>query len=211
MLRVHREPVWSGVLTASLADRIPATSRPLAIAAIKAFHSVAFFSIAALIVLFTLDGVRGRASRRTTVAATIAIAEIGRLRQQQPGLSADATRRGAWGRTRDCQRHLPARVAEPARAADLRIAAPRWADPADPSPGHPTMPLKPGHTSNGRRWEGRGRRDVSPDGSAEATRTANAGDRLATSPGCAAGWLIVPNLEPLVAHRPLVTGEQIHT
>jgi hypothetical protein len=75
VLRVHREPVWSGFLTAPLAGRIPATRRPLAIAAIKAFHSVAFFSIAALIVLFTLDGVRGRASRRTALAATIAIAE----------------------------------------------------------------------------------------------------------------------------------------
>jgi hypothetical protein len=75
MLRVHREPVWSGVLTSRMADRIPAARRPLAIAAIKAFHSAAFFSIAGLILLFTWDGLRGRPSRRTAIAAAVALTE----------------------------------------------------------------------------------------------------------------------------------------
>ena len=75
MLRVRREPVWSGVLTRPLAARIPESWRPATITAIKAFHSVAFFSIAALILLFAWDGIRGRPSRRTAVAAVIAIAE----------------------------------------------------------------------------------------------------------------------------------------
>ena len=75
MVGVRREPVWSGTLTAPLATRIPPSRRPLAIAAIKAFHSAAFFSIAGLIVLFAWDGLRGRPSRRTAIAATVALAE----------------------------------------------------------------------------------------------------------------------------------------
>jgi hypothetical protein len=74
-MRARREPVWSGALTARLAARIREPDRPFAIAAIKAFHTVAFVSIAAMIILFAWDGIRGRPSRRTLVAATIALAE----------------------------------------------------------------------------------------------------------------------------------------
>ncbi len=58
-----------------LAARIPAQFRHATIVAVKAFHTAAFVSIAALIVLFTLDGLRGRATRRTALAATVALAE----------------------------------------------------------------------------------------------------------------------------------------
>ena len=75
MLRVRREPVWSGAITHPLAARIPPRRWPLAIAAIKVLHSAAFFSIAGLIILFAWDGLRGRPSRRTAIAATVAIAE----------------------------------------------------------------------------------------------------------------------------------------
>ena len=70
-----REPLWSRRLTEPLACRIPSNQWPAAIAAIKAFHSAAFLSIFALIVLFTLDGLRGRATRRTALAAVVALAE----------------------------------------------------------------------------------------------------------------------------------------
>jgi hypothetical protein len=75
MVGIRREPVWSGAITRPLAARIPPHRGPLAIAAIKALHSAAFFSIAGLIILFTWDGLRGRPSRRTAIAATVAIAE----------------------------------------------------------------------------------------------------------------------------------------
>jgi hypothetical protein len=68
-------PFWSGALTAPLANRVPEGQRQAAIVAIKSFHTAAFFSIAALIVLFAYDGLRGRPSRRTAVAAGIALAE----------------------------------------------------------------------------------------------------------------------------------------
>ncbi|MEW5992634.1 MAG: hypothetical protein AB1736_15005 [Chloroflexota bacterium] len=72
---VRRRPVWSGSLTTPLARRIPDARRGVAIVAIKAFHSAAFVSIAGLILLFTWDGLRGRLSRRTAIAATVAVAE----------------------------------------------------------------------------------------------------------------------------------------
>ena len=75
MQAVRRQPVWSGALTCPLAARIPLGRRQLAITAIKAFHSAAFFSIAGLIVLFTWDGLHGRQTRRTALAAGVAIAE----------------------------------------------------------------------------------------------------------------------------------------
>lgn len=75
MLRARRSPVWSGVLTRALASRIPADRRRAAIFAIMAFHTVAFYSIAATILLFTWDGLRGRPGRRTAVAAVVALTE----------------------------------------------------------------------------------------------------------------------------------------
>ncbi len=49
--------------------------RPFAIAAIKAFHTAAFISISACLLVFAWDGLRGRPSRRTVVAAAVALAE----------------------------------------------------------------------------------------------------------------------------------------
>ena len=74
-LRVRREPTWSGAFTTPLAARIPPGLRGVTILTVKAFHSLAFFSIAGLIVLFAWDGLRGRPRRRTAVAATVAVAE----------------------------------------------------------------------------------------------------------------------------------------
>ena len=51
--QVHREPVWSDVLTAPLARRIPAGRRPATLAAIKVAHTAIFFSVLAMIVLLT--------------------------------------------------------------------------------------------------------------------------------------------------------------
>ena len=74
-IRVRREPAWSGSFTTPLAARIPRDLRGVTIFAVKAFHSMAFFSIAGLIVLFAWDGFRGRPRRRTAVAATVALVE----------------------------------------------------------------------------------------------------------------------------------------
>jgi hypothetical protein len=75
MSPVPRRPWWSGALTGPLARRIPAQARPQVLAGIKATHTVLFFSIAAAIVLFTWDGLRGRPGRRTAIAAGIALGE----------------------------------------------------------------------------------------------------------------------------------------
>ncbi len=68
-------PAWSGALTVPLAARIPEDRRYATIVAVKAFHTAAFVSIAGLIFLFTWDGIRGRSTRRTALAAAIALAE----------------------------------------------------------------------------------------------------------------------------------------
>lgn len=73
--RTSRRPFWSGALTAPLARRIPRQWRSTALVLIKAIHSLAFFSIAGLIGLFTWDGFRGRRRRRATVAGLVAFAE----------------------------------------------------------------------------------------------------------------------------------------
>jgi hypothetical protein len=73
--RAPRDPVWSHVLTAPLARRVPQGQRATVLALIKAFHTVAFFSIAGLILLFTWDGFRGRRGRRATVAGLVAATE----------------------------------------------------------------------------------------------------------------------------------------
>lgn len=71
----HRDPAWSGPLTAPVAARVPQRWRHALVVVIKAIHSAVFFSIASLIVLFAWDGARGRPRRRTAVAAAVAIAE----------------------------------------------------------------------------------------------------------------------------------------
>ena len=71
----RREPTWSGVLTRPLSGRIPNRLRPATLAAIKTAHTAIFLSIAALIVLFTWDGIRQRPGRRTGLAAAVALAE----------------------------------------------------------------------------------------------------------------------------------------
>ena len=73
--RQSRRPLWSGALTAPIASRIPDRLRPAALVGIKAFHSVAFFSISGLIVVYTWAGVTGRGGRRATVAGLVALAE----------------------------------------------------------------------------------------------------------------------------------------
>ena len=75
MQPVPRQPVWSAVLTAPLAARIPLRWRPVALDVIKAGHTAIFFTVAALIVLFAWDGVRQRPRRRTVIAAGVALAE----------------------------------------------------------------------------------------------------------------------------------------
>lgn len=73
--RAPRRPVWSHVLTTPLARRVPRAQRAVVLALIKGIHSVAFFSIAGLILLFTWEGLRGRRRRRATVAGLVAVAE----------------------------------------------------------------------------------------------------------------------------------------
>jgi hypothetical protein len=74
-IHVRRKPAWSGPFTTALAARIPPGLRGLTIVTVKAIHSLAFFSIAGLIIVFAWDGLRGRPRRRTAVAATVAVAE----------------------------------------------------------------------------------------------------------------------------------------
>ncbi len=75
MLPVPRDPVWSQWVTAPLAARIPVRERPRVLVAIKAFHTAAFFSIGAMVALFAWDGLRQRPSRRTGIAAAVALGE----------------------------------------------------------------------------------------------------------------------------------------
>lgn len=79
MLRdpVRRSPAWSGLLTDSAAQRIPPALRGPTLNTIKAIHTVLFASIAAAIVLFVLDGIRGRPGRRTAAMLGIALLESG--------------------------------------------------------------------------------------------------------------------------------------
>jgi hypothetical protein len=71
----HRDPAWSGPLTAPLASRVPERWRLGVLAIIKAFHTAVFFSVAGLIALFAWDGLRGRPRRRSVLAAVVALAE----------------------------------------------------------------------------------------------------------------------------------------
>ncbi len=70
-----RRPFWSETLTVPLAERIPIGWRPAVLHLIKAAHTAIFFSVAGLIVLFAVDGVRQRPGRRSAIAAGIALAE----------------------------------------------------------------------------------------------------------------------------------------
>jgi hypothetical protein len=72
---IHREPVWSAVLTEPLARHVPAEWRPGSLAAIKVAHTAVFFSVLSMIVLLTWDGLRGRPRRRTALALGVAVAE----------------------------------------------------------------------------------------------------------------------------------------
>ena len=70
-----RRPVWSDTLTVPLAAVIPSARRTLALRAIKAFHTAAFVAISGAILVFTLEGMRGRRGRLARASASIAIAE----------------------------------------------------------------------------------------------------------------------------------------
>jgi hypothetical protein len=71
----RRKPAWSGGMTTRLATVIPPRCHGATLGLIKAIHTAVFLSVAALIVLYTADGARRRAGRRTTVAVTVALAE----------------------------------------------------------------------------------------------------------------------------------------
>lgn len=77
MSNVHREPTWSGILTRPLAAHIAPALRPAVVRAIKAIHTVVFFSIFSIIILVAADGIRARPSRRTAIALGVALAETG--------------------------------------------------------------------------------------------------------------------------------------
>ena len=72
---VHREPFWSGPLTAPLAELVPTERRTAVVTLIKAVHTAIFVSIAGLILRFTWDALRGRTGRRSALAAGVALAE----------------------------------------------------------------------------------------------------------------------------------------
>jgi hypothetical protein len=70
----RRQPLWSGPLTSLLAGRIPESSRPAALTAIRAFHTAIFASVAAAVLLALWDGARCRPRARTGIAgATVAV------------------------------------------------------------------------------------------------------------------------------------------
>jgi hypothetical protein len=75
MLRDPRAPVWSGALTGPLARSIPIRSRPAALSMVKGIHTAIFASVAACILLFLVDGLRGRSGRLGLTALAVAAAE----------------------------------------------------------------------------------------------------------------------------------------
>lgn len=77
-ITAHRRTAgWSRHITDPAARHIPARWHHATLVSIKAFHTVVFASIAATIVLFVWDGVRGRPGRRTALALGVAAAEAG--------------------------------------------------------------------------------------------------------------------------------------
>jgi hypothetical protein len=75
LAKPRRQPAWSDLLTRGLANRIPEAARPRVLTAIKAIHTVLFFSIAAAIVVTIWDGLRGRPTWRTATAGAVVIGE----------------------------------------------------------------------------------------------------------------------------------------
>ena len=72
---IHRQPVWSGPITATLAGLIPADRRDVALTAIKAIHTAIFASIAGAILLALWDGILGRPQLRTAIAGALVVTE----------------------------------------------------------------------------------------------------------------------------------------
>lgn len=70
-----REPVWSGYLTQPMARWIPESWRAEALTAIRAVHTVIFFTVFAAVVLTLWDGLRGTPTRRTALAGGVVLAE----------------------------------------------------------------------------------------------------------------------------------------
>ena len=77
MTAQRRTAAWSRHLTEPAARLIPPRWHHATLVSIKAFHTVIFASIAATIVVFVWDGLRGRPSRRTAYALGVAAAEAG--------------------------------------------------------------------------------------------------------------------------------------
>ena len=78
MSRLRRSeggPRWSGAITRPLATRIAPPWRRPALVFIKGVHTIAFFSISALIGVVVWDGVRSDPRRRTVGAALVALGE----------------------------------------------------------------------------------------------------------------------------------------
>jgi hypothetical protein len=73
--RSARRPLWSAPVTLPLASRVPAPWRRPALVLIKTIHTIAFFSISALIGLVVWDGLREDPRRRTVLAALVAVGE----------------------------------------------------------------------------------------------------------------------------------------
>ena len=73
----RRTAAWSRHITKPAARLIPPRWHHATLVSIKAFHTVIFASIAATIVLFVWDGLRGRPRRRTAYALGVAAAEAG--------------------------------------------------------------------------------------------------------------------------------------
>jgi hypothetical protein len=71
----RRAPAWSHYLTRPAARLIPARWHRATLAFIKGFHTLVFASVAATIVLFVWDGLRGRPRRRTAYALGVALGE----------------------------------------------------------------------------------------------------------------------------------------
>ena len=111
-----RQPAWSGRLTRPLAARIPAG--PGTLRAIKAIHSAAFAAIAASVVVVAWDGVRAQPATANRGRGGDRPRRDRRLPVEQPGLPADAARRGARRRERHRHRPLPAALAERPHPAD---------------------------------------------------------------------------------------------
>ena len=75
MEQITRQPIWSQWITAPLGHAIPVGARPVALAGIKAIHTVIFVSVAGAIGLLVWDGLRQRPGRRGAAALTVALGE----------------------------------------------------------------------------------------------------------------------------------------